>query len=90
MSVTEQIPVSIPDLRVLRVTTGELRVGMKEIHAVTRLERGRSEWWANGKRWSSGPGSIQLKQPGDVLRDVAHDGPITSVPAPIGCRSKSR
>lgn len=76
-SVSELIPVSMPGLRVFRATTEELRIGMKEYHAVGRTERGRSEWWARGKLWSSGPGSIQLKQPGDVHRDVAHDGPIT-------------
>lgn len=77
MSLADVIPVSIPGLRVVRWTTDELRVGMKEYHAVARIERGRSEWWARGKVWNSGPGSIQLKQPGDVHRDIAHDGPIT-------------
>ena len=77
MSVAEVVPVSLPGLRVLRSTTEELRVGMKEYHAVARTERGRSEWWAQGKRYNSGPGSIQLKRPGDVHRDIAHDGPVT-------------
>jgi|RhiMethySRZTD1v2_1073278.scaffolds.fasta_scaffold13870_3 AraC-like DNA-binding protein len=77
MSVGEVIPVSVPGLRVVRWTTDELRVGMKEFHAVARIERGRSEWWAQGKVHSSEPGSIQLKQPGDVHRDLANDGPIT-------------
>lgn len=77
MSVAEVIPVSLPSLRVYRSTTEELRVGMKQCHAVARTERGRSEWWAQGKVHQSGPGSIQLKRPGDVHRDLAHDGPIT-------------
>jgi AraC-like DNA-binding protein len=77
MSVADVVPVSIPGLRVFRSTTEELRVGMKECHAVARTERGRSEWWAQGKVHRSGPGSIQLKRPGDVHRDIAHDGPIT-------------
>jgi AraC-like DNA-binding protein len=71
------IPVSLPGLRVAQLTTDELRVGVKEYYAVSRLESGRTEWWAKGKLWSAEPGSIQLKQPGDVHRDVAHDGPIT-------------
>jgi AraC-like DNA-binding protein len=74
---SEVIPVSLPGLRVVRQTTQALRVAMKEHYAVTRLETGRTEWWAQGKLYSGGPGSIQLKQPGDVHRDVAHDGPIT-------------
>jgi AraC-like DNA-binding protein len=77
MSVDEVVPVSLPGLRVFRSTTDQLRVGMKAYHAVARTERGRSEWWAQGKVWSSGPGSLQLKRPGDVHRDIAHDGPIT-------------
>jgi AraC-like DNA-binding protein len=77
MSVTEVIPVSLPGLRAFWSTTEELRVGMKEHHAVARTERGRSQWWAQGKVHGSGPGSLQLKRPGDVHRDIAHDGPIT-------------
>jgi AraC-like DNA-binding protein len=77
MSVAQIIPVSVPGLRVVRTTIDGLRVGMKQHHVVSRTERGLSEWWAQGKVWSSGPGSIQLKQPGDVHRDLAHDGPIT-------------
>ena len=77
MSGAESMPVSIPGLRVFRSTTEELRVGMKECHVIGRTERGRSEWWAQGKVWNSEPGSIQLKRPGDVHRDIAHDGPIT-------------
>ncbi|WAS88737.1 helix-turn-helix domain-containing protein [Corallococcus sp. NCRR] len=50
---------------------------MKEFHAVVRIERGRSEWWVRGRVWTGGPGTIHLKQPGDVYRDVAHDGPVT-------------
>lgn len=74
---TDVVDVSLPGLRVVRLTTHELRVGMKEYHVITRLERGQTQWWAQGKVWSAKPGSIQLKQPGDVHRDVAHDGLVT-------------
>lgn len=50
---------------------------MKASYVVARIESGKSEWWAHGRLWRSAPGSIQLKEPGDVHRDVAHDGPIT-------------
>ena len=76
-TVTEVIPVSIPGLFVARSTTEELRACMKANYVVARVESGRSEWWAHGQLWRSAPGSIQLKEPGDVHRDVAHDGPIT-------------
>jgi AraC-like DNA-binding protein len=71
------VPVSLPGLRVMRATTDAVRVGLKEQHVVARVEHGCSQWWALGKIWRSGPGSILLKQPGDVHRDVTHDGPIT-------------
>jgi AraC-like DNA-binding protein len=77
MFVAAAIPVSVHGLQVLRATSDELHVGVKDFHAVARIERGRKEWWAHGKLWSAGPGSIVLKAPGDVHRDVAHDGPIT-------------
>ncbi|HXS18969.1 MAG TPA: AraC family transcriptional regulator [Polyangiaceae bacterium] len=76
-TVTELVPVSIPGLVVVRQTTEELRARMKTDYVVARMEEGRSEWWTQGQIWRSGPGSIQLKAPGDVHRDVAHDGPIT-------------
>jgi AraC-like DNA-binding protein len=41
------------------------------------MERGRTEWWGRGKVWRSAPGSIQVKEPGDVHRDLAHDGPTS-------------
>ncbi|MEO8702763.1 MAG: AraC family transcriptional regulator [Kofleriaceae bacterium] len=77
MFVGDLIPVSVPGLRVVRSTIETLRVGMKEHYTIGRLEHGRSRWWAQGQVWTSGPGSIQLKLPGDVHRDLAHDGPIT-------------
>ncbi len=76
-TVTEVLPVSVPGLFAARSTTEELRACLKENYVVARVERGHSEWWAHGKLWRSAPGSIQLKEPGDVHRDVAHDGPIT-------------
>lgn len=72
----EPITVSMPELRVMRSTTYELNVCMKSHHAVAYLERGHAEWWSRGRVWSSGPGAIQLKQPGDVHRDRAYHGPV--------------
>jgi AraC-like DNA-binding protein len=77
MYVAQVVPVSSPRLRVVRETSHHLRVGVKSHYVVGRTERGRSEWWARGRVWRSGPGSVQLKQPGDVHRDVAHSEPIT-------------
>jgi len=72
-----ELPVSVPGLRAYRHTTESLHAGVKEYHAVARFERGRSEWWGRGKAWCCAPGSIQVKEPGDVHRALAHDGPTT-------------
>jgi AraC-like DNA-binding protein len=72
-----ELAVSVPGLRAFRCTTEALRAGVKQHYVVGRVERGRSEWWGRGKVWRSAPGSIQVKEPGDVHRDLAHDGPTT-------------
>jgi AraC-like DNA-binding protein len=72
-----ELSVSVPGLRAFRSTTEVLRAGVKPHYAVARVEQGRSEWWARGKVWRSAPGSIQVKEPGDVHRDIALDGPTT-------------
>ena len=50
---------------------------MKEHYGVGRIERGDTEWWGGGKVWRSVPGCILVKQPGDVVRHLAHRGPTT-------------
>jgi hypothetical protein len=37
---------------------------------------GRSEWTSGGERWSSGPGSISLKVPGEVAVERAREGTL--------------
>lgn len=77
MSESVALPVSLPGLRASRCTTETLNAGLKHYHAVGRIERGQPEWWGRGKVWRSEPGAIQLKEPGDVHRDLRHDGPTT-------------
>lgn len=71
------LPVSVPCLRAFRTTTNEIRAGVKEHFAVARIERGRSEWWGRGTVWKTTPGTILVKEPGDVHRDLALDGAVT-------------
>jgi AraC-like DNA-binding protein len=72
-----ELPISLPGLRAVRLTTGSLHVGMKDQYGVGRVERGHSEWWGGGHVWRSAPGCILVKQPGDVHRDIARHGPTT-------------
>ncbi len=72
----EALSLSMPGLRATRWWSDELYGSMKEIFTLARLERGRLRWWGNGKLWESGPGDLQIKQPGDVHRDVEMEGPV--------------
>ena len=48
---------------------------LESYYAVGRVERGSPEWWRRGKVWPSEPGSIKVKEPGDVHPDIEHNGP---------------
>ena len=72
-----ELAVSMPGLRVVRATTESLHMGVKEHYGIGRIDRGDTEWWAGGKLWRSVSGCILVKQPGDVVRHVAHRGPTT-------------
>jgi AraC-like DNA-binding protein len=54
---------------------GRLLTAVKGRHASVSSAAGRSEWWARGQTWSSRPGSLQLKLPGEVHRETRRDGP---------------
>jgi AraC-like DNA-binding protein len=71
------LPSAAPGLIAMRCTTEELGAGIKDYHAVARVETGRSEWWGRGREWRSAPGSVSLKEPEDVYRYTANDGPVT-------------
>lgn len=73
----DQIPVSLPGLHAMRATTSLLHTGVKDRYGVGRIDRGETQWWGAGKIWRSVPGSILVKQPGDVVRHLAHRGPTT-------------
>ena len=71
------LSVPVPALRALRWSSDELYVGMKEAYTITRVEAGRSSFLTRGKVWSSGPGSLRIQAPGDIVRDLSRDGPAT-------------
>ena len=77
MDCSVELPVSLPGLRAERGTTTSLHTGVKEHYGVGRIERGDTEWWGGGRIWRSAPGCILLKQPGDVVRHITHNGPTT-------------
>ncbi|ADO70651.1 AraC family transcriptional regulator [Stigmatella aurantiaca] len=72
-----ELPVSLPGLHAVRGTTTSLHTGVKEYYGVGRIEHGDTEWWGSGRVWHSAPGCILVKQPGDVVRHLAHRGPTT-------------
>jgi len=72
-----ELPVALPGLRAALATTASRHTGVKEHYGVGRIEHGAMEWWGGGKVWRSVPGCILVKQPGDVVRHLAHRGPTT-------------
>jgi len=72
-----ELRVSLPGLHAVRATTMSLHTGVKEDYGVGRIEQGDTEWWGRGRVWRSVPGCILVKQPGDVVRHLAHNGPTT-------------
>ena len=62
-------------------TTTSLHTGVKDRYGVGRIEHGDTEWWGGGTIWRSAPGCILVKQPGDVVRHLAHRGVGRSAPA---------
>ncbi len=77
MTETTELSLSVPGVRAFRERTQELRTLVKDRFSVGRVERGRAAWWARGKVWRSEPGSLLVKEPGDVHRDIQHEGPVT-------------
>jgi AraC-like DNA-binding protein len=63
-------------LRATRWTSTEPCSGVKEVYGVARLAHGTATWWSAGKQFDGAPGALQLKQPGDVYRDLRCDGPL--------------
>lgn len=72
-----ELPVVLPGLHAVRATTTSLHTGVKDRYGIRRIEHGHTEWWGSGKVWRSAPGCILVKQPGDVVRHLAHHGPTT-------------
>jgi AraC-like DNA-binding protein len=74
-----ELPVSVPGLHAIRGMTASRHTGIKEHYGVGRIEDGDTEWWGRGRVWRSVAGSVLLKQPGDVVRHLAHRGVTTYV-----------
>lgn len=73
----QSLSVALPGLRAVRVESAAPFVGMKEAHAISRFEAGRSEFWTRGRAWIGAPGTLVVFRPGDVHRDLRREGPIT-------------
>lgn len=65
----------LPGVQVVRYRTDtRLWRSVKEYFAVVMTYSGRSEWWGRGKVRSTTPRTIDLKQKGDVHRDLRREG----------------
>ncbi len=73
----QSLAMPIPGVTASRWTTDELYAGMKDHHALIRIELGHRTWLAGNRRYTGGPGTLLIKQPGDIHRDIASDGPVT-------------
>jgi hypothetical protein len=74
METSHELPVSLMGLSAIRGTTTSLHTGVKDIYGVGRIEHGETEWFGSGKVWRARRGAILVKQPGDVVRHLSHDG----------------
>ncbi|MBZ4336353.1 AraC family transcriptional regulator [Corallococcus sp. AS-1-12] len=66
----------LPGLRLVRYRTdGRLLRSVKERFSVMLTQRGHAEWWGRGRVHASSPRTVDLKQMGEVHRDLRRDGP---------------
>jgi AraC-like DNA-binding protein len=49
---------------------------MKSSYAIGRIERGHATFSTRGRDYDAAPGSLHIRQPGDVHREVGRDGAI--------------
>ena len=68
-------PAALPGVSVGRFRSdGHLFTSVKDRFASVLHLSGRSEWSLRGTRWSSGPGTIDVKVPGEVYAEHARHG----------------
>ncbi|NVJ19657.1 helix-turn-helix transcriptional regulator [Myxococcus sp. AM011] len=76
LSIRAFFPPEVPGLRVVRYRTdGRLWRAVKERYSVMMTYAGRAEWTCDGEVRYSTPGTLDIKQRGDVYRDLRRDGP---------------
>lgn len=63
-------------VRAFRWTATRAHTSMKASYAVGRIVRGKATFAIRGREHEARPGSLHVRQPGDVHRDVGRDGPI--------------
>lgn len=66
----------VPSARAFRWTATAAHTAMKSSYAIGRIERGKARFSIRGHEHEATPGSLHVRQPGDVHRDVGRDGLI--------------
>lgn len=74
-----ELSVSVPSLRAFRFSDGGCREAVKVHHVLGRVETGHCAWWGRGRVWRSGPGTVLVKEPGDVHRALGHGEATSSI-----------
>lgn len=77
MGARVKLEVALPGLHAARVRSDQPFLGLKETFMVSRFEAGHSRFWTHGREWNGAPGTVVVFEPGDVMRDVERDGPMT-------------
>jgi len=77
-------PAALPGLTVGQFRSdGPLFTCVTDRYATALHFSGRSEWSLRGARWSSGPGTIDVKVPGEVFAEHARQGQRRFQPKPL-------
>lgn len=76
LSIRTVLVPELPGVRVVRYRSdGRLWRSVKDCFSVTMTSTGHAEWWGRGAVRSSTPRTIDLKQHGEVHRDLRRQGP---------------
>lgn len=80
MGLPRRVPVSLPGVELFRVT-GDDRCwrGVSTQYGLTLVSAGAFEFWYRRATWTQTPGTVKLKEPGEVHRDLRVLGAVDAI-----------